>query len=329
MKKILIFILIALVLYLIYLYWQKYRLTETFFNDENTSNNNILNNDDNILNDANIIKNENMSVKRDIKNNYQNNKKFVCANGVCKLGSHRPLNKDNNKDNNKDKLNGKLSMIDNNYNEEIDDNYNEEIPNINSENLNIDDINSEDNCLLTEGVLGLVDEYVQSKKRQHVFMDIKINEEDAGRVVFELFDDIVPYTVDNFIFMCENHYKGSVFHRIIKDFIIQGGDYINSDGTGSNSIYGKKFKDENFNLKHDSKYLLSMANSGPNTNGCQFFITLNKLANLDNKHVVFGRVADDESKLIVDRLGEVFTNSNDYPIVKCEIANSGLLSEIN
>ena len=114
-------------------------------------------------------------------------------------------------------------------------------------------------------------------------------------------------------------------HRIIKDFVIQGGDYINGNGTGSNSIYGNKFKDENFDLKHDSKYLLSMANSGPDTNGCQFFITLNKLPNLDNKHVVFGKVSDDESKEVVDRLGDVFTNHNDYPIVKCEIVDCGRL----
>ena len=179
--------------------------------------------------------------------------------------------------------------------------------------------------MLTEGALELVDEFVQSKNRPHVFMDIKINEEDVGRIVFELFEDIVPYTVENFIYMCQNHYMGSTFHRIIKDFVIQGGDYINGDGTGSNSIFGQKFKDENFDLPHDSRYLLSMANSGPNTNGCQFFITLNKLPNLDNKHVVFGRVADNESKLVVDRLGEVFTNYNDTPIVKCEIADSGLL----
>jgi cyclophilin family peptidyl-prolyl cis-trans isomerase len=127
--------------------------------------------------------------------------------------------------------------------------------------------------------------------------------------------------------MCQNHYKGSNFHRIIKDFIIQGGDYINGNGSGSNSIYGSKFKDENFNLKHDSKYLLSMANSGPDSNGCQFFITLNPTPHLDNKHVVFGKVVTDESKAIIDKLGEVFTGTNDNPIVSCEIGDCGLLND--
>lgn len=127
--------------------------------------------------------------------------------------------------------------------------------------------------------------------------------------------------------MIQNHYKGSKFHRILKDFIIQGGDYINGDGTGSSSIYGERFKDENFNIKHDAKYLISMANAGPNTNGCQFFITLNPAKSLDNKHVVFGCVVDESSKVVIDKLGGTLTNNNDAPIVPCVITDCGMLDE--
>jgi len=107
--------------------------------------------------------------------------------------------------------------------------------------------------------------------------------------------------------------------------MIQGGDYINSNGSGSNSIYGEKFPDENFLSKHDEKYLLSMANAGPNTNGCQFFITLDILPNLDNKHVVFGRLINDESKQIIDKLSNIDVGTNDKPTVDCKIVNCGLL----
>jgi peptidyl-prolyl isomerase H (cyclophilin H) len=125
--------------------------------------------------------------------------------------------------------------------------------------------------------------------------------------------------------MVENNYKGSIFHRIIKDFVIQGGDFINGDGTGSACIYGNgnKFKDENFNLKHDSKYLLSMANSGPNTNGCQFFITLNKTPHLDNKHVVFGKVISDTNNVIEYLSNNVVVNPNDKPVTDCVIYDCG------
>ena len=168
------------------------------------------------------------------------------------------------------------------------------------------------------------DEYLQSKNRPHVFFDISINNEVDGRIIFELFDDVVPYTVKNFLYMVENHYKGSIFHRIIKDFMIQGGDYINGDGTGSNSLYGKRFKDENFHLKHDSKHLLSMANSGPDSNGCQFFITLNPTPHLDSKHVVFGKVISDPDN-IINSLSNVIVNLNDKPATDCKIINCGIL----
>jgi peptidyl-prolyl isomerase D len=171
----------------------------------------------------------------------------------------------------------------------------------------------------------IFENYIQSKQRQHVFMDIAIGDQFLGRINIELFDDIVPFTCKNFIYMIQNHYKNSIFHRIINNFMIQGGDYINGNGTGSNSIYGQNFPDENFNLLHDEKYLLSMANAGPNTNGCQFFITLDTLPNLDNKHVVFGKIIDDKSKQIIDQLKSIDTNANDKPNIDCKIVDCGLI----
>lgn len=146
----------------------------------------------------------------------------------------------------------------------------------------------------------------------------------------ELFKDVVPKTAENFRQLCTGEhkrngvpqgYKGCLFHRVIKDFMVQGGDFIKGDGTGLMSIYGDKFEDENFQLKHSSPGLLSMANSGPNTNGCQFFITCAKCDFLDGKHVVFGRLVD--GLLTLRKIENVPTGPNNRPKVPITISECG------
>lgn len=137
---------------------------------------------------------------------------------------------------------------------------------------------------------------IKSTSNPRVYLDIEINGSRAGRILITLFADVVPLTAENFRCLC-THEKGfgfrhTTFHRIIKDFMAQGGDMTKGNGTGGKSIYGRTFKDENFNLKHTHRGQLSMANSGSNSNGSQFFITFVKCDWLDNKHVVFGEIVE-------------------------------------
>uniref|UniRef100_UPI00358E7BF9 peptidyl-prolyl cis-trans isomerase D n=1 Tax=Myxine glutinosa TaxID=7769 RepID=UPI00358E7BF9 len=154
----------------------------------------------------------------------------------------------------------------------------------------------------------------------------------VGRIVLELYADVCPKTAENFRALCTGehgmgmvtgkplHYKGCTFHRIISNFMIQGGDFSNHDGTGGESIYGAKFEDENFYYKHDRPGLLSMANAGPGTNGSQFFITAAPTAHLDDRHVVFGQVL---RGMGVVQILENTTTDGEKPVQACLIGDCG------
>jgi len=160
-----------------------------------------------------------------------------------------------------------------------------------------------------------------------VFFDVSIGGESTGRIVFGLFGNVVPKTVDNFAALAEGSkiggYEGTIFHRVIAGFMIQGGDFSKRDGSGSESIYGGFFPDENFQLKHTGPGWLSMANKGKDTNGSQFFITAVETAWLDDKHVVYGKVL--EGMDVVRAIEKVPTNTADGPTLECLITKSGTI----
>ena len=180
---------------------------------------------------------------------------------------------------------------------------------INDEDIHTDDVND-------------IQEIDSSKFNNLVYLDIK-HLDNQARIIIKLEKDIVPRTCENFRELCKNKkYVQSIFHRVIKNFMIQGGDYTRFDGSGGKSIFGQDFNDENFILKHD-RGTISMANSGPNTNGSQFFISTKKNKWLDGIHVVFGYIVDGMN--FIENITELPTDKFDKPIGEVVIYDCGVL----
>ncbi|XP_018407040.1 PREDICTED: peptidyl-prolyl cis-trans isomerase, rhodopsin-specific isozyme-like [Cyphomyrmex costatus] len=185
-------------------------------------------------------------------------------------------------------------------------------------------------CLLTIIILMAITSTIKAetfKVTDQVYFDIMIDNHPVGRIVIGLFGDIAPKTVKNFITLATTgidgkKYAGTNFHRVAKRFMIQGGDVENRDGTGSISIYGKFFDDETFEIKH-GPLIISMANRGKNTNGCQFFITTIPTPWLDDDYTAFGKVISGEA--VVFKIEQTKTDKDEFPLVPIIIYDSGIL----
>ena len=190
---------------------------------------------------------------------------------------------------------------------------NDEISNLISQ-LNSEDTDTEEEDTIVKKECIYFNIVISPKENEEIFL---------GQIIIELFNDICPRTCENFKSLARIEYKNCVIHRIVPGFMFQTGDYENGDGTGGKSIHGEKFSDENFNIKHNKKGIVSMANSGPNTNGSQFFITFKEAPFLDGKHVAFGQVI--EGLDVVDKIEKLPVKENEEPEYLVYIRDSGIV----